>query len=642
MFKVAIAGCRNVGKTTIFNLLTGKKNKTGNWEGVTVDICNARMLFHKEIQIFDLPGMLELNVQQNSLDQAVSQKFLHEQQPDLIVNIITTEHLKRDLRLSIELYELGVPMLILVVENSHKIIGNLQLFNCEMMHFNLREKGIIRTIIQKIHSMCKNKENRLISFFHHVQEMQYQDIEQQDELTLMSPEKHRIIQNARNRYVNRLLQDIHMESNSSQNITDKIDKVVMHRFFGIPIFLLIVCSILFLTIFIGNVCKPLFEDATQYLILQPIAHLMSVINISENIINLFKNGIGSGIQTIISFIPLLFVLYILLGIIDETGYMTRASNVMSRLTSKVGLSGKSIIPLIIGFGCNVPAIMGTRIIENRKQRTLTIILIPFMSCGARLTVFALFASTFFPNNGELFVCVLYFFSIFLACAIAFVLQPYLGNHTTTHQISHMSRYKMPNIFRIFHHTIEKIKDFITSTGGIIIALSFILYLLAFTPSQKHDSLLIDWSKKLEFVFEPIGVTKDNWPATVSLMTGVVAKEVIVSTLLTLYGMENENDTQNLLRRNFQNDINAFSYILFVLLYFPCISVFGVMKKEAGIKIATISGIFYTLLAYIIAYSFRVIAMNMNNSIAFSLLLLTLGITGISVILRAAIIKFKLP
>lgn len=642
MFKIAIVGCANVGKTTLFNLLTGKKNKVGNWEGVTVDITYSNMLFNNDVQVYDLPGISSFNIQPKSHDQIITRDFLFQNKVDLIVNVINIDTIKRDLQLTLELYESGIPILI-VITNHHKKTKHefkLSFLDCDIIDMNLQQKGIIREIIEKIKSKCLNKTPIVLES--HSKKMNY-------DITLMNNEafalsnamislattdvdKYFKIQKLRNAFIDNAIQDIPIHSESPNK--SKLDIILMHKLFAIPIFFTIICCILFITVFLGNILKPIFENTSQTFIIQPIVHAMKVLTIPQIIMNIFEFGIGSAIQTIASFIPLLFILYILLGIIDESGYMTRASTIMGKIAAKIGLCGRSMIPLIVGFGCNVPAIMGTRIIHNHKQRILTIILIPFMSCSARLTVFTLFTAAFFSENSTIVICSLYFFSIFIASVFAFIVQPYFVDKHHRLEDQTLPKYRIPSLNRIFKHTVNKIQLFIVEAGKTIIVISTIIYFLSsnYSNFQNKESLLITFSKNFSFIFEPIGIEKDNWPASVSLLTGVIAKEVITSTLNTLYNMQNASQTHISIQKNFKNSINAFAYILFVLLYFPCIAVFSVIQKEAGLTIAIITSIFYTVLGYVISAAFYMISQH-THSIVESLIILSIFLVIIGVVGR---------
>jgi ferrous iron transport protein B len=658
LFKIAIAGCANVGKTSLFNLLTGKKNKIGNWEGVTVDISNAKMLFAKEIYIFDLPGIVSLEGNCKTLDQVKSREFLFKEEIDLIVNVVSLEHLKRDLQLTIELYELGKPIIV-VVQNNKGLDINLELLNLEFINLNFRKKGVMRDLINKIKTLCGSDSHKLQDPMSHCKAMGYKikvvENNLTDTISRLDNDQYRVVKEARLSLVEKAIGNI--DINHKRTITDTIDSFVMNKFLAIPIFISVICLMLLLTIVLGDIFKGYFELWTDQIIINPISEGLKYLEVPSSIVNIFQYGIGTGIRIVASFIPLLFILYVSLGIIDESGYMSRASISIGKIASKVGLTGKSIIPLIIGFGCNVPAIMGARIIENEKHRLFTIILIPFMSCGARLTLFALFAGVFFHDNKGLFICSLYFFSIFLAMIVAIVLQPYFKPQANKETEQTLPRYRLPRLTVIVRHTVAKIKHFIVDTGKTITIMSIGLYLLSSLPSEvlqfkfnniileekiDENSLLVHISKKVSYIFEPIGISQENWPATVSLVTGIIAKEVVASTLLTLYEIKEDDliDQQTLLNKYFGNSANAFAYILFVLIYFPCITVFSVMKKEVGIKVAIYSSIFYTILAYVVAGAFHKISIYFHGSIVLSLTSLIVMILLISVILRKISSKLK--
>jgi ferrous iron transport protein B len=633
LFKVAIAGCANVGKSSLFNLLTGKKNKTGNWDGVTVDTSHGKMLFSKDILIFDLPGIKGLKDHNKTVDQIKSSSFLLEEEIDLIINVVSIDHLKRDLQLSIELYELGKPIIIVIPNHQGKEI-NLELLNLEFISLNFKKKGIIGDLINRIKSICYEKSGvELKDLPAHYDLMGYNDIDPYI---------------ARTQIIDKAITSLEIDNEDS--VTGMIDMFVMNRFLAIPTFIVIICTILFLTIVVGEFFKGYFEQGADLFIVEPVAHGLQYIGLPKFVISTFHYGMGPGIKIIASFIPLLFILYIALGILDESGYMTRASIVIGKLAAKVGLSGKSIIPLMVGFGCNVPAIMGARIIENERQRVLTIILIPFMSCGARLTLFALFASSFFPENSAIVICCLYFFSVFLAGIVAFVLQPYFLDKTQDNTEQLLPRYRLPRLIIIAKHTIYKIKHFIIETGQTITIMSIILYWLSVIPADiaqlqfddinfdeqvSKNSIIVKMSQNFSYIFEPMGITQDNWPAAVSLVTGIIAKEVVASTLLTLYEIqEGANVTpKEIIKKYFKDSANAFAYILFVLIYFPCITVFSVIKKEVSMKVAIYSSVFYTVLAYIIAVSFHQISLYFSYSIPISLMILMVSITIIGFISR---------
>ncbi len=624
MFKVALAGHQNVGKTSLFNLLTGKNNKTGNWEGVTVELDRGPLLFRNKVEIFDLPGLKSLQDTTATPDQIVAKLFLEEEKPDLVINLVTLNNLEEELLLSFELYELGLSLLIVVIIDNEEVI-EFTFLNSPVFTFHHKARGMIRNLIKEIDYLCYNKENNL-SHDEYYNQIGCNNVQSKAEIL-----------NSKKLYIQGITKSINHKE--EKNYTGLLDKILLNPIVALPIFFMIICTILGCTIWGGNLFKESFENFANTVFIEPIIGCITKFGGGELLLNLYQDGIGSGIKTLFGFIPLLFLLYFMLGIIEESGYMARISLIMGEKIGKIGLSGKAIIPLVLGFGCNVPAIMGTRIIGDPKERLLTILLIPFMSCGARLTIFALFASNFFPDSPILVIAFLYLFSIFLALLVAFILQKQFKKEKNLLPPL-LPSYKRPQLGKITKQVLYKIKHFVLHTGGLILGTSFLLYSLTalqlshlknfeikFNPDLTEDSFLIQLGKTITPIFSPLGIASDNWPAAVSLLTGVVAKEVVASTLITLYEIKKDEAiiTEEPIIKGFFNENQAFAYLLFVLLYFPCVTVFAVMKKEVGLKIAIYSSIFYTLLAYFIATIFYQISLLTGAALEVNLLLLVLSL-----------------
>ncbi len=684
--KIAIVGCTNVGKTTLFNLLTGKKSSTGNWDGVTVDVTHAKLLFQNDIEVYDLPGInniLELPTAsaEKSLDQVITKDFLLHQDADLILNVINLRHLHRDLYLTVELLETGVPVMIVILDDKNVQTDVLaKALKCKVLRVDLKQNGIIRSLSNEVRGYYYGLDHDGEKF-----EMQYMDnimhelesIKHCNNGTSCSALQYMLnssnrsndiyasIVGSRDKFLEKLIDEaatisatcnVADQSYHHAGYSDLFDKILMHRFLSIPIFISVMCSIFFITTTIGDSLKDGFEAAVEMLLINSVASAMRYCHIPEIIVDVYQYGFGSGMKTLASFIPLIFILYTFLGLMEESGYMTRISIIMERIMSKVGLPGKAIIPLIMGFGCNVPAIIGTRFIDKKQQRLLTIMMMPFMSCSARLTVYTLFAVQFFPEMPSLIICYLYFFSVFLAAAFAFVLHGVLNIKTSNDfLIVALPQYKIPEIKKIFVHTLHKIKHFLLDTGRLIVMLSVLLYMLSSIPVDiltikldsntaydriEKNSLLVKFSKTLIPVLHPMGIDEKNWPAVVGLVAGVLAKEIVVSTLTTLYEIDSGDGRDDTMHEYFTSHSSVFAYLLFIMLYFPCVSVFAIMKRETSIYVALFSSVFNTISAYLIAICFFKMSGIMHDLIAMPLLLITLGIIILSVVIRYVILLIK--
>ncbi len=463
-------------------------------------------------------------------------------------------------------------------------------------------------------------------------------------------------------------------------IDKMLDAFLLHKWFSLPIFTLIIYLIFFFTISVGNYLKPFFEQAAITIFVSPIISLLSESSIQFKFIHIIVNGIGSGIQTIASFIPLLFFMYFSLNILETSGYMTRAAIVMDKLLNRIGLPGKAIIPLIIGFGCNVPAILSTRTLANAKQRIGVIMMLPFISCGARLAVFALFASIFFHDNQAITIWLLYITGIVLAIITGSIFKNYLSCDLYS-TVTVLPHYKLPSLKETLLYAKRKIIDFIRGASKTIIVISLLLNILTSVNNKgftndPSDSIIAYAGKKLSWIMSPIGLGEDNWQASVSLLTGIFAKEVIIGSLTSLHEVPNmqevevfekkvsndkeeiiaykdknfdsagsnykddmhstyqdsdlnmskntnvftmkESTLHNKIKNSFQSVGGAFSYMLFVLLYFPCISVYSVIAKEIGTKYAVLSVLWSTISAYILATLFYSIY-DIVNDITISLI-----------------------
>lgn len=465
-----------------------------------------------------------------------------------------------------------------------------------------------------------------------------------------------VISKLRYDYINRAMKDCLSKSPIKTNNKAKIlDAIFLHQGFALPIFILLIYIIFHLTINLGGYFKPLFEQGANLVIITPLVNLLSSLPINANIIHIVQNGLGAGIQTIASFIPLLFLMYLSLGILEESGYMTRATVVMDKLFNRLNLPGKAIIPLIIGFGCNVPAIVSTKALANTNQRIGVIMMLPFISCGARLAVFALFADIFFTAYKSLTIWLLYMTGIILAILTSKIFKDYL-THGLYSSITVLPQYKVPNLTKVLSYSFSRVIDFIKGASKTIIIISLLLNILGsfnargFTNNM-GDSILATYSKKFTWLLEPIGLSENNWQASVSLITGIFAKEVIVGSLASLYDISNieaKNEEQpakseqvkldpfqERISESFSSEGAAFSYMLFILLYFPCVSVFAVIAREIGMKYAILSVSWSTFSAYCLASIFYN-AYLYTHSIILSLIIALGIIVGLITLTKAGL------
>jgi ferrous iron transport protein B len=458
----------------------------------------------------------------------------------------------------------------------------------------------------------------------------------------------------------------------SRHTSEKIDRIVLNRFLGIPIFLLVMYVMFLFTINIGSAFVDFFEQIVGAFLIDGLGAWLNAVNCPSWLNVLLTQGVGSGMQVVATFIPIVGFLFLFLSVLEDSGYMARAAFVMDRFMRFLGLPGKAFVPMIVGFGCNVPAIMATRTLENPRDRILTNLMNPFMSCGARLPVYALFAAAFFPINGQNIVFGLYLLGIGVAVLTGLIMRHTLFKGETTPFIMELPTYHLPTLQGIFIRTGDRLKSFILNAGRVIVPMVLILNFLnalgtdgSFGRENTNQSVLSHIGRSLTFVFEPMGIREDNWVATVGIFTGVLAKEAVVGTLDALYGQldmplevvekppfdleeslkqaaltipQNLSDVTNRLldplglnigalndeqtsaskqnvntatfkamQHSFDGQAGAFAYLLFILLYSPCVAATAAIYRETSAAWATFTAIWTTSLAYFTATLFYQIA-----------------------------------
>ncbi|MBO1926908.1 Fe(2+) transporter permease subunit FeoB [Thiomicrorhabdus sp. 6S2-11] len=718
--QIALLGSPNCGKTTLFNRLTGAQQSTGNWPGVTVEQKSGYFkLNNQNFHLIDLPGVYSLELSDKcGLDEKVACNFLQCQPADLIINVVDATSLERQLFLTAQLLHMGLPVVVVLnrmdllkERNLHIDVDKLsEQLHCPVIPISAYHNKGIDQLKQQIPQLLNHKVDlhfdlpeELHNSVHTIRDLQKQDAPQPinescwktlqllihphtADLGLQSfctAEKQRL-QEFYDEDLALIAADLYFQfahdaAHASQvhtdqftrNTTDSIDKWALHPIWGLPIFFAVMYLLFALSIAVGNVFIDFFDLGAQAFFVDGAAQLMHNIGLPEWAIVLIANGIGGGIQVVATFIPVIGALYLLLSILEDTGYMQRAALIMDNFMRKLGLSGQAFVPLVIGFGCNIPAVLASRTLPAQQDRIKTVMMTPFMSCSARLTVYVMFATAFFENNAALIVFSLYFIGILAAVLTAWVLKKTLIGGEAPPLLMELPIYHKPTVLNVLLNTRNRLKSFILDAGKIIILVVLALNVLnslgtdgSFGHENQETSVLSSIAKTATPIVEPLGVTEENWPATVGLFTGLLAKEVVVGSLDALYqqqtvdlsedqhfdlaaalleawqtvpdnltgifgdisdplglqSIESVSDKQAIASEQgfslstldkmvsaFDGSVGAYAYLLLVLLYFPCVATFGAIKQELGWRWALTSGAWSLFLGYAVAVSFYQIA-----------------------------------
>lgn len=577
MIIAALLGNPNVGKTTLFNLLTGSNQHVGNWAGVTVE--KKEGYLEKDIKIIDLPGIYAMDTYSN--EEKVSKDFLLNGNVDLIINIVDASSLNRNLYLTMQLKEFNIPIVLVL-----NMIDAAEGKGIDINYEKLAEKlGV--TIIPIIASKGKgiDKLKELIkgsNFLSHMTDNNYQFHNEKETYN----------------YIENVLNDCVSHNHEGQlTITEKIDKILINKYLAYPI-LAIILFIIFQVTFswAGKPLADLLQKGVKNFIVPTVEKLLS--NSSSWFKSLIIDGIIGGVGSVIVFLPVIMILFLCISFLEDSGYMARVAFVMDRIIRKMGLSGKAFIPLIIGFGCSVPGVMSARTLESEKDRKLAALLVPLMSCNARLPVYLVFAAAFFKGHESFVVASLYTLGVIIAFFIGMLFKNTIFKKDDEPFIIELPEYKLPEVKSLAMHTWEKGKGFLKKAGTIIFSISIIVWLLSnfnlngFTDI--NSSFLSFIGKVISPIFIPLGFA--SWQNTVALIAGIMAKEVVVGTMGVIYG----GDLSSILPKVF-TPLSAYSFLVFVLLYTPCISLIATMKKEYGSKLAAFSVIYQLVLAWGVSF-----------------------------------------
>ncbi|SHH14969.1 ferrous iron transport protein B [Tepidibacter thalassicus] len=656
---IALAGNPNSGKTTLFNALTGARHHVGNWAGVTVEKKEGKLKYkNNEISVVDLPGTYSLSPY--SIEEKIARNYIVEGTPDVVVNIVDASNIERNLYLSVQLMELGKPVVIALnmmdvaqsrgykidVEKLSDLLGvpvvpiiaskkkgidelldtivdlkkgkvhykpnsvdygkdieskiekikeELKL-NDGLLKYDLRWLAlkVIEEDEEILNIVGKNIENDL------TQEVAVSGISLEDDFEAVVADK-------RYNYITSIIsKTVKKPKQIGLTNSDKVDKILTNKWLGLPIFGLIMLGVFYFTFdLVGNVFLDMIDVFFSETLSGWVTDALVSMGVSEWLQSLIVDGIIGGVGGVLVFLPNIICLFLAISLLEDSGYMARVAFIMDRLMRKIGLSGKAFIPMILGFGCNVPAIMGTRTLENENDRLAAILINPFMSCSARLPVYTLFAAAFFPGNEKIVVFSLYILGIFVAIIVGLMFKKTLFKSDSTPFVMELPPYRIPTLKGTVLNVWEKVKGFLFKAGTLIFGASMLLwFILGFNFSGPVDltkSIGASIGRVFAPIFAPLGF--GNWQAALSLITGILAKEVVVSNMSIIYGLGEEAAAgafAQALSGTF-TQLTAYTFMVFVLLYTPCVGVIGAIKRETNSwKWTVFSVVYQFIVAWIVA------------------------------------------
>lgn len=589
--KIALIGNPNSGKTTLFNLLTGANQKVGNSPGVTIEKKEGKFKENDfKADIIDLPGIYSLDP--DTAEQRVTNKYLSDDKPDLIINIIDSTNIARSLYLTLQLRAFNLPVIALL-----NMIDEVKKKEIEIDEHKL--SLMLSMPVVKASTSKKDGIDDLIKVI--------MDISANGLVVTPACTSCNGCTNCSE--ASKLYREIdiiemncvrHSDKPDKKDLTHYLDLVLLNKYLGLPIFLFVML-IIFSTSFSGPALY--LSNAIKYFLNTTLSHgLQGALEITKAphfFISLFCDGVIPGVGSVLAFLPQISLLFILLSILEDSGYMTRAAFVADRLLAFTGLSGSSFIPMVMGFGCSVPAIMACRTLPSRKDRIITIMIVPFIACGARFPIIALFAGTFFSSNQGIFVFLMYMLGVAVSFLSAFILHKTAFKSETSSFIMEMPPYRLPVFRNLFLHTWDKVKGFLIKAGTTLFAASVVIWLLSnysisLSPvTDMKDSIIALISNVIAPIFAPLGF--GTWQATSSLIVGVGAKEMIVSSLAVLYPTSLGGIASNF------SMATAISFVIFSLLYSPCLSSIITIKKELkSFKLTAFTLVFSFVTAYVLS------------------------------------------
>lgn len=704
-FHCVTVGNPNAGKSTLFNALTGANQQVGNWSGVTVEKKTGQFtLNNTDVQLTDLPGIYDLLPAGNScdcsLDEQIAQQYLAEQEIDGIINLIDATNIERHLYLTVQLRELGIPMVVVVnkidAAKEHGIeidttkmaaqLGCPVIAVCShvaddiekiksqfvdllagkvseealVLNYDAEIEQSIRALFERDNGLSRGRALAMLGNGLGCGQCQngqlLNEVKQCTEhLSAQGKDIEIMVATTRFNFVQEVYSGA-VTNGDVETVSDRLDKVILHPVAGVPIFLFVMYLMFMFSINVGSAFIDFFDIAAGAIFVDHFGALMSSMGSPDWLVTIVAGGIGQGIQTVATFIPVIAALFLALSVLESSGYMARAAFVVDGLMRRIGLPGKSFVPMIVGFGCSVPAIMATRTLGSERERIVTGMMAPFMSCGARLPVYALFAAAFFPESGQNLVFLLYIIGVFAAIGTGLLLRSTILPGTSSAVVMELPSYEKPKFKAVMGRTGKRTKSFIMGAGKTIVIVVTLLNFVnaigvdgSFGHEDSSESVLSVASQKVTPLFAPMGVEQENWPATVGIITGIFAKEAVVGTLNSLYSsaagddeelaplsetfaeawatipenllgiapedplsldvgdiedvaaaseeLEVDTSTFGALQAGFGGIAAAFAYLLFVLLYTPCVAAMGALVGEFGSRWAAFAGVWTFALAY---------------------------------------------
>lgn len=569
---IGMAGNPNCGKTTLFNALTGAKLKTANWPGVTVERVEGEAeCAQGRVKIVDLPGIYSLD--SYSLEERISRDWIMGKEADVIINVADASNLERNLYLTLRLLDLKKPVIL--------ALNMMDLVRKKGIHIDMeRLEEILGIPVVPVSARTGEGLSRLL--------MKAVETAEKDSYGKRAGERKNTSDNNYN-YIKQIVGECVRAKKEKKALTEKADKILLHPIWGIPAFFLVLALVFFLTFTVGDFLKGYFEEGLE-IFLESIRQLLAQTGTADWMISLITDGILAGVGGIVMFLPNLFFLFLLLALLEDSGYMARAAYVMDDFMGKAGLSGKSFLPMILGFGCTVPAVMASRTLENERVKRQTMLAIPFMSCSARLPIYILFGGAFF---GKWAMAVSYSMYVTGFLAAVFVVWCYgrLSKRTNeTFLLIELPEYHMPSPRTVGIYIKEKIRDYLTKAGTTIFLASVLLWLvLNLGPSgwaaEVSESFGAAIGQYLVPLLRPAGF--GFWQMGVALLSGLTAKEVVVSSCSVLFGIGNISSPSGTaafakaLGNMGFGPLNAYAFMIFCLLYTPCMAAIGAIHKESG-------------------------------------------------------------